>query len=147
MKSFRFRLERVLSWRGTQLSLAEAKVEQLKGGLRNTDEALAKVVERRAATHATVTRAALVSGAELGALEASRVWAVREEKRLAACMMELQQSIEVQNRCVAQARRGVELVERLKERKYENWKTEVDHEIDELAAESAIAQWRRLNRR
>ena len=62
-------------------------------------------------------------------------------------MVELRQSIEVQNRCVAQARRGVELVERLKERKYENWKTEADREIDELAAESAIAQWRRLNRR
>jgi hypothetical protein len=147
MKTFRFRLERVLSWRETQLSLAEAKVEHLKGGLRTTDEAMARVVERRAAAHATVTRATLVSGAELGALEASRVWAVGEEKRLAVCMVVLQQSIEVQNRYVAEARRGVKVVERLKERQFKNWKTEVDHEIDGLAAEAAIAQWRRLNRR
>ena len=147
MKSFRFRLESVLSWRGAQLTVAEAKAEQLRGGLRATNKAMADVVERRAAAQAIVGHATSISGAELGAFEASRVWAIREEKRLAACMVELRQSIEVQNRCVAQARRGVELVERLKERKYENWKTEADREIDELAAESAIAQWRRLNRR
>jgi len=60
-------------------------------------------------------------------------------------MMELRQSITAQNCCVAEARRGVKLVERLKERKYDAWKTEAAHEIDELAAESAIAQWRRVN--
>ena len=38
MKAFRFRLERVLSWRGTELALAEAKVEQLMSGLRSTTE-------------------------------------------------------------------------------------------------------------
>lgn len=145
MKSFQFRLERVLSWSGTQLSLAEAKAEQLAGGLRATGEARAEVVERRAAAQAIVGRAAVVKGADLGALEASTVWAIREEKRLAARMVDLQQSIDVQNRCVADARRGMKLVERLKERKYEDWKAEADHEIEDLAAESAIAQWRRLN--
>jgi hypothetical protein len=145
MRSFRFRLERVLSWRGTQLSLAEAKAEVLIGSLRTTDEAMADVVAGRASAQALLGRASTLTGGDLGVLEASRIWAVREEKKLAARRMELQQSIEVQNRCVAEARRGVKLVERLKERKHENWKTEADHEIDELAAESAIAQWRRLN--
>ena len=146
MKSFQFRLERVLSWRGKQLTLAEAKAEELLGGLRTADAARANVVERRTAAQATVGRSASVSGAALGEFEASRVWAIREEKRLAARMLALQQSVEAQNRCVAEVRRGVKLVERLKERKYESWKAEADHELDELAAESAIAQWRRLNR-
>lgn len=146
MKSFRFRLEHVLSWRGTQLSLAEARVEFLTGSLRATDEAIVAVVAGRASAQVTLGPAAMVSGADLGVLEASRVWAIREEKRLTARITELQQSLEVQNRCVVEARRGVKLVERLKERKYEGWKAEADREIDELAAESAIAQWRRLNR-
>jgi hypothetical protein len=146
MKSFRFRLEHVLSWRGTQLSLAEAKVEFLTGSLRTTNEAMVAVVAGRASAQVTLGPAAMVSGADLGVLEASRVWAIREEKRLAARMTELQQSIEVQSRCVVEARRGVKLVERLKERKYESWIAEADREIDELAAESAIAQWRRLKR-
>ena len=146
MKSFQFRLERVLSWRGTQLSLAEAKAEQLKFGLRTTDEAMAEIVEHRTAAQAIVGRTAMVSGADLRALESSRVWAVREEKRLAARKVELQESIEIQNRCVEEARRGMKLVERLKERRHESWKAEAGHEIDELSAESAISQWRRLNR-
>ena len=146
MKSFRFHLEHVLSWRGTQLTAAEAKAEQLLGGLRTTDKAMADVVERRTVAQTTVGRAANISGAELAVFEASRVWAIREEKRLAAQRLGLQRSIEVQNRCVTEARRGVKLIERLKERKYVGWKAEADHELDDLAAESSIAQWRRLNR-
>lgn len=145
MKGFRFRLERVLSWRETQLRLAEVKAEQLKGSLRATETALATLLAARVAAQATVGRASVVSGAELGALERLRVWTVREELRLKARILELQQSIEAQNRCVATVRRGVKLVERLKERKHEAWKMEADHEIDELAGESAIAQWRRLH--
>ena len=146
MKGFRFRLERVLSWRGTQLTLAEARAEQLKGGLCKTDMAMAELAERRAAAQGAVGRASsMVSGAELDLFERSRVWTVREEKRLAARKVELQRSIEEQNRRVAEARRGVKLVERLKERKHQIWKGEADHEIDDLAGESAIAQWRRLH--
>jgi hypothetical protein len=147
MKSFRFRLERVLTWRGMQLALAEAKVEQLIGSLRTTDAAMAELVQRRAATQSTLGRGALISGANLKTLEISRIWAIREEKKLDAQKQRLQQSIEVQNRCVADARRGVKLVERLKEQRYEKWRTEGEHELAELTAESAISQWRRLNHR
>jgi hypothetical protein len=145
MKSFRFRLERVLSWRGAQLTVAETKAQQLLGGLCTTNEAMADVVEHRAAAQTAVGRAASISGAELAAFEASRVWAIREEKRLAARSLMLRQSIEVQNLCVTEARRGVKLIERLKARKHESWKAGADHELDDLAAESAIAQWRRRN--
>src|ERR1035441_4822987 len=126
MKSFRFRLERVLSWRGAQLTVSETKARQLLGGLRATNEAMADVVERRAAAQTAVGRAASLSGAELGAFEASRVWAIREEKRLAARSLVLRQSIEVQNRCVTEARREVKLIERLKARKHESWKAGAD---------------------
>jgi hypothetical protein len=145
MKAFRFRLERVLFWRETQLRLAEAKAEQLKSCLLRTDDAMAELVEHRAAALAAVRRDAIVSGADLGAMDRSRVWAVREEKKLAARRMELQQSVAVQNRTVSEARRAVKLVERLRARQYESWKAETDHEMVDLAGESAIAQWRRLN--
>ena len=145
MKSFRFRLQRILSWRGTQLSLAEANVEQLRCGARATDQAIMELLQSGASAQATVERAMTVSGADLRALEVSRVWAVREEKRLSDRKVKLQQSIEVQNGCVADARRGVKLVERLKQRQYETWKAEAERELDELAAESALGQWRRSN--
>lgn len=145
MKSFRFRLERVLSWRGTQLALAEAKAEQLKGGLLAAGQAKIQVVARQAAAQTTALSVPAISGADLVALESARIWTAREEKRLAAQMVEMQRSIEEQNRRVAEARRGVKLVERLKERKLEAWQVEADRELDELSAESAIAQWRRLH--
>lgn len=125
--------------------LAEAKAEQMKGALRAIETALAELVERRIAAQANVSRALTVSGAELEMLERARVWTIREEKRLTARKLEVQCSIEEQNRCVAEARRAVKLVERLKERKHQIWKGEADHEIEDLAGESAIAQWRRLH--
>jgi hypothetical protein len=125
--------------------LAEAKAEQLKGDLRAIETALAELAERRTADQANVSRALTVSGAELEMLERARVWTIREEKRLTARKLEVQCSIEAQNRCVAEARRAVKLVERLKERKHQIWKGEADHEIEDLAGESAIAQWRRLH--
>lgn len=125
--------------------LAEAKAEQLLGGVRATDQAMVELLQIRAEAQAAVGVSLVVRGADLGALEISRVWAAREEKRLWSRKMELQQSVAVQNRCVADARRGVKLIERLKERQHETWKADANHELDELAAESAIAQWRRLN--
>jgi flagellar export protein FliJ len=145
MKSFRFRLERVLTWRGTRLSLAEAKLDQLIGELRKADDAVKRLLERRVAAQTPLARSAIVNGADLGVLETFGVWAVREEKRVKTHMIELRESIELQNRIVAEARREVKLVERLKQQKYESWSAEAEHEINELAAESAIAQWRRLN--
>jgi hypothetical protein len=147
MKPFQFRLERVLTWRGMQLALAEAKVEQLIAGLRTTEAAIAELVQLRAAAQSSLGRAAQLSGANLKTLEMSRIWTIREEKKLAAQKTGLQQSIEAQNRCVAEARRGVKLVERLKEQRYVKWKAEDEHELADLAAESAVSQWRRLNRR
>jgi len=144
MKSFRFRLQRVLSWRGTQLSLAEAKMEQLHAGVRATDQAIAEFQQGRMAEQAATERNLTISGTDVGAMEMSRAWAAREQKRLAARKSELMQSIEVQNSCVAEARRGVKLVERLKVQNFESWKVEADRELEQLAAESAIAQWRRL---
>ena len=145
MKTFQFRLERVLAWRGTELARAEAKGEQLKGGLRAAHESMVELVAGRARAQATTGRSAILSGEDLAVLDRIRIWTVREEKRLAARVLDLEKSIEAQNRCVANARRGVKLVERLRERKHQTWKAESDHEIDELAGESAIAQWRRLH--
>jgi len=146
VKAFRFRLERVLAWRETELTLAEAKAEQLTSALLSTNEDLANLMARRMCEQTTVARAATSSGADLGVLERVRLWSVREEKKLAACLVELQQSIEEQNLRVALARRAMKLVERLKERQHGKWKSEADHELEALSGDAAIAQWRRLHR-
>jgi len=145
VRAFRFRLERVLTWRENELSLAEAKAEQLSNSLIATERALSLALASRTDVQAKVTRDPTLTGAELRALEMARVWAVREEKRLTSRVLELQRSIVEHQRHLAEARRAVKLVERLKERQHGKWRAEADHEVEELAGESAIAQWRRLH--
>ncbi|SPE37957.1 conserved hypothetical protein [Candidatus Sulfopaludibacter sp. SbA3] len=143
MKPFRFSLERVLAWRQNQLGLEEARLEQLRGQLAATEQTRRWVLERRVTEQTAVAQSTNVAGEQLMSLERLRVWTLREEGRLTARMAEMARAIQVQEGAVNEARRRVRLVERLKERKHENWRVETDRELDTMAGEFAVAQWRR----
>ena len=143
MQAFRFSLERVLSWRRKQLDLEEARLEQLRALLASTELARTQALQGRVTEQVAVATAPTVLGQRVEGLESLRVWTLREEDRLTTRMSEISRAIEAQARNVAEARRRVRLVERLKERKLQAWQTEYDREIETLAGEFAVAQWRR----
>lgn len=143
MQAFRFSLERVLSWRRKQLDLEEARLEQLRALLASTELARTQTLQGRVTEQVAVATAPTVLGQRVERLESLRVWTLREEERLTRRMAEISRAIEAQARNVAEARRRVRLVERLKERKLQAWQAEYDREIETLAGEFAVAQWRR----
>jgi flagellar protein FliJ len=144
MKPFHFTLERVLTWRNTQLSLAEVRLEHLRAALLSVEQALEAILVRRLAAQTQVGKSAEVQGSALASLEALRLWTLRESQRLKTHATDLRRAIEEQNRVVTEARRQVRLVERLKERRYEAWKAENARAMEEMAGEFAVAQWRRI---
>ena len=58
-------------------------------------------------------------------------------------LTELQKAIEGQKRAVAEAARNVKMLERLRVRRHSEWQAELDHELELLTGEWAVAQWRR----
>ncbi len=143
MIAFHFRLERALAWRNTELIREEARLEQLQAELRSIEVAATNVRQRRAEAQSAVARAPVVVGSELATLEWVRVWAVAEDARLSRQAAISRQGIAQQKQSVAVARRHVRLLERLKERRHAEWKIQADRELDDLASEAAIMQWRR----
>ena len=143
MPACRFSLQRALTWRETQLSLEETRLERLHADLRALLQAVQGVREEWQTAHAAVRQAPSVSGAAVAELDMFRLWARREEERLAARTQETQTAIDTQQCVVAEARRKVRLLERLREHRHTAWRAGEDRQIEELAGESAIAQWRR----
>jgi flagellar export protein FliJ len=142
MKSFRFRLERVLSWRRTQLALEEAALETLRADLRAIETAVADLARRDPAAMSAKSHS-FISGPDIAVLARFREWAAREEKNLRSRLLECKRQIEQRSLSVREANRKVRLTELLKERKRESWDSAVNRELEQLAGESAVSVWRR----
>jgi len=144
MKPFRFSLDHVLSWRRTRLALEESRLERARAELRAFLAAREQVVQVRTQAQARVGLAPSVYGSDLANVETVRQWSLVEARRLSECAAQAQRGIDALERALVEARRRVRLLERLRERRSAAWKAEAERELEELAGESAIAQWRRL---
>jgi flagellar export protein FliJ len=143
VKGFQFPLERVLSWRQTQQTMAEAALARLMGEHRSVQQARIDVQTGRVTAQGAVARAAATQGTELARLERLCVWTDREDRRLAARSRELEKAIEDQKRVVAETVRNVKMLERLRTRRQSEWRAEMDHEFETQTGEWAVSQWRR----
>ena len=143
MKPFRFRLEKVLSWRETQLALEEADLERLRSDLHKIEAAINALTVRDEAATEHMRRMRSASGVEIADLARHRYWLLQEEKTLRSRGAECGRKIEQRTDAITEARRKVELLERLKERRKQTWDAESELELEQLAGESAIGAWRR----
>lgn len=143
MNAFRFRLAKVLSWRQTQLALQEADLERLRSDLRTIETAIAALGRRDEAATGRMRKMQSASGSDIAEIARFRAWVAREEKALRARSVECGRQIAIRSQAVTEARRQVELVERMKERRRESWDAEFNLELDQLAGESALSVWRR----
>ncbi len=143
MTQFRFRLEKVLEWRRLQLEREEAR-------FRSQADALAAIERSRAELEAAGIRAEAqvrewnpLAGNDLAALSAYRAHVRKSEIRLAeereACRLELA----ARKRTLLEAQQRCRLLERLKERRFAEWREGLDRELQELASESFLARWDR----
>ena len=143
MSTFQFPLQRVLSWRETQLSIEEADLDRLRFELKTVETALEDLASREAIENEVFQVARSLSGAELAGLANAREWMVRERKRIQSRIADCLRGIELRTAAVTEARRKVRLMERLKERRRVSWTLEANRCLEELASDSAIAAWRR----
>jgi hypothetical protein len=143
MKKFRFALDRVMEWRRTEARVEEAKLERLLGELRRIDARAAELEQERSAAEMAVAEQRSNRGEDLAALDVFQRFTVAEGKRLAAKRNECGERVTAQMSVVGGKRRGVRLIEKLKERRVESWRTELDRENQAQAEEGYLARWNR----
>jgi hypothetical protein len=143
MPGFRFPLDRVLEWRQTQLEIEELRFKRETAGLADIDR-------RRAECEASGIQAELqvrawkqVTGRDLEALGSFRL-RVKEDQAALALEREAQmKKVAAQQAAMLEARRRCRLLERLKEQRAEEWRTEENRALEAAASETYLAQWSR----
>jgi hypothetical protein len=139
--AFRFRLQKVLEWRHTQLELAEAQYRQQAAALAGIDRARAGLAAEGIHTEAEVRSWNPVTDRDLAALAEFRLHIRARDSELAAHRAECAKQLEAMQAAMLEARRHFRLLERLKERGLEAWTAERDRELEQLASEAFLARW------
>lgn len=139
MTAFRFRLEKVLAWRRTQLELEDAKLKMQIAGLAELDRSRAELEATAIRSEVEVRDWNPLAGQDLAALSNFHLHVQNREKDLAERRREAVQQIEAQQQAMLEARRRCRLLERLEERRLAEWKVAADREIEQLAAESYLS--------
>lgn len=143
MKAFRFPLQKALELRQRQLEMAEAASRKRVAALAAVDRMAMelKSSERREGSAVYASRPLL--GDSLAALNNYHRHVLAQERTLAERRVECAARVaEAQNELL-EARRRARLLEKLREKRVEEWKTAGARELEELAADSYLAQWNR----
>ncbi|MCS7044457.1 MAG: hypothetical protein NZR01_16860 [Bryobacteraceae bacterium] len=142
MKKFRFPLDRLLNYRRARLAAEQAKLEKILAEQRALRERRAALEREDRMIRESLLHLPVLTSVELEAAAAFRRFAEAETVRLLSAEGELASRLERQREALVAARREVEVLERLRERKREDWRRELDREMETQVAELVIARWR-----
>lgn len=146
MITFRFRLQRVLHLKETQLKTEEFKLESLlqrRAQMQAEIEATERLVhsERHSIESATYS-----NSTQLLAFEHFKRRAEKDRQEALRKLAAHDEIVEKQRAVIVEARRGVLLLEKLREKRHADWQAEADKEMESLAADFSAAQWLRSDR-
>ena len=143
MRNFRFSLEKILIWRRTELQSEEARLAAMLAERSRLDAARAEIRAAREHAGSQMLEAGSIDGIELASLSG---YLQRLEKELIAMDRRRAQSAEEilkQRARMVDAHRRVRLLEKLKDRRFGEWRLTWQRETDSLASESFLARWPR----
>ena len=141
MNAFRFPLQKALEWRRSEVDLAELKFQQLTAAVAAVDKALAELETAGIRAEILVRDWSPVCGRDLAALGSFRLHVKKKNQELAASRAECAARLAAGRSAMLEARRRFRLLERLKQRRLEDWRLAGDKELEELASESYLARW------
>ncbi|MGA2136248.1 MAG: hypothetical protein ABSH50_28490 [Bryobacteraceae bacterium] len=143
MRAYVFSLGRVLSWRRTELELEENRLRRMAAVLLELDHAAHRLELARERAEQAVRQAPSTQAADLWALAAYRDRLLAESRTLAERRKIAEAQLAAQRRKLLEAQRQCRLLEKLDQRRREEWRAEADREAESLAAETFLAGWRR----
>jgi flagellar export protein FliJ len=129
MKAFKFRLDRVLDWRHSELEMEENRLRRLYAAVAAIDRERAGLESARDQAGRALLARASVDGADLQFLSSYRAAVKSQCARLEQQRRERQQETAAQQQRLLTARRRLRLLENLKDRRLAEWKYETERQI------------------
>ncbi len=142
MKRFHFELERVRDLRRQQLTAEESKLEALLNERRLLQAGGAKIDAEKIEAERTVFAQPANPAQQLAALSVYKAHLASEKQKLIARQEDSEKRIMGQQKAILEARRRVQLLDKLRERKQAEWQSAFDREQENLAGELFLAKWK-----
>jgi flagellar export protein FliJ len=143
MARFQFSLEKVLRWRGVELTGEEAKLKALVQQQLHLQTLLAAVSAERSNLISSLGTMHDLRGDDLRTLTACGLRLRRNAENLSQQLVRCGRELAKQRKKYSEAKRSVRLLEELKNRRFEEWKYNEAAMLEELASESFLANWNR----
>jgi flagellar export protein FliJ len=141
MKRFHFPLEQALNWRAQMARAEEARLEALFRKRRECEEVAARLESDKNTAERQVRAQSVLTAQDLESLESFGHYVVAQKARLARDVRQLNEAITAQQAKLTEARRQVRLLEKMKERKWDEWRAAADREMEAEAAELFLSKW------
>ena len=143
MARFPFSLDKVLRWRTVELTGEEAKLKALVQGQLHLQSLLAEVSAERSKLISSLGTMPDLRGSDLRTLTACGLRLRRNAENLAQQLLKCGRELAKQRKKYSEAKRRVRLLEELRDRRLQEWKSEEAAQLEELASESFLANWNR----
>jgi 5-methylcytosine-specific restriction endonuclease McrBC GTP-binding regulatory subunit McrB len=140
MKRFNFPLDRARRWRLEQLNVEELKLQQIRAELEGLAASKRLIQAELTETQRQVLGQASMRSSELETLDSYRIYSRGRIRDLENREWERGTKVIEQRAKVIEARRQFELLEQLRKKSFGAWKTAVDKEHEDLAAELFLAR-------
>lgn len=143
MKRFQFPLERVRRWREEQAGVEELKLQQLRAELAMMQAARQQIENEAAETVRLILAQPMVEPLELETMDSFRIYIRNKVQRFLE--RERQWEVKVAEQCqrLIEARRQFELLDKIRQKAFGEWRAAVEKEQETLAAELFLAKARR----
>jgi hypothetical protein len=140
---FRFRLAKVLEWYERQYQIETSRLRHLAERATSAHLELAQHRESRIANENQILTLEALDGNDLRAKQSYREQSMLEESRLIRFCQDADKDVEIQRSATMSAQRKVRLVEKLRERKREEFNYLAGRDLEEIAADSWLAGFAR----
>lgn len=141
VKKFSFPLEKLRLWRQRQFEAEVVRLGQYQAEQESLRLKRLALMREEELVLQAVRDLPMPSAEGMQAADSFRQWCVRESTRLNADEREAARRVTVQRDVVMEARRGVEALQHLKDRRLTEWKAAVDKETEEMVADLVAARW------
>ncbi|HUP04098.1 MAG TPA: hypothetical protein VMU19_08915 [Bryobacteraceae bacterium] len=143
MQRFQFRLERVLEWRRKKCRMEENRLSSCLAQVRETEAKIERLRAERAAIECEFLAKTAIGAPELLSLDRYRSRAKQDERLMVEERGRRELAVSEQRNRVRQAQQRVKLLEKMRERRLEEYTAEAARELEAVAAESYLARWPR----
>jgi flagellar biosynthesis chaperone FliJ len=141
MKTFRFRLEKVLEWYTRQYELEERRLTILLAALADARTAIASLAAERLSIESDMVSRKAIPACDFVALGLYRLGARKREVELNVVRERCEGEVAAQRLKLREAERRVRLLEKLRQRRVAEYVYAESRELEELASDAFFAKW------